>query len=340
MAIVDNNTPNRQYPEPDGNNVLADDVVRLQQALTKIDTDVANLLSTLSGLATLFSPAFTGSPSAPTPDASDQTSRIATTAFVAQALALINTNGLAPLDSPHFIGGPTVPTAAAGDASALIASTAFIANALTAIDGGSPAGLNTFVEIAAALNNDPAFAVTIMAILNDPWATMPLGVPIPIYDTLTPSQVPPINKSYRYIKLTAADAYNSGVLGSESVSGSAPVVTATATVTLANSPLLGQVVRLLNTEARFIRPGPTGTLEDSQNLSHGHGVNDPGHGHGAQGYNFVVLVGGSGGQGSTGGGYGTIGATSGAGTGISIQASGGNEARPRNMRMNHYMRIR
>ncbi len=97
---------------------------------------------------------------------------------------------------------------------------------------------------------------------SDYWACIPVGMEIPI-DTSTPGvAIPPTNNpNYRYIKLTASDSYNTGVLASESVSGSAPLVQATAVISDPDSPMYGQTVRLINTERRYIRPGGNGTLE-------------------------------------------------------------------------------
>lgn len=96
---------------------------------------------------------------------------------------------------------------------------------------------------------------------NALWAYQPIGVPIPLFTHLTGVVEPPTNQSYRYVKLTAADAYNTGILTSESVSGSAPLVLATAVINLTGSPLNGQTVRLINTERRVIRAGSSGTVE-------------------------------------------------------------------------------
>lgn len=96
----------------------------------------------------------------------------------------------------------------------------------------------------------------------DVWEFMPLGMKFPIDTHTTGVPVPPTdNPNYRYIKLTASDSYNTGVLTSESVSGSAPLVQATAVINDAGSPMNGQTVRLINTERRFLRPGSSGTVE-------------------------------------------------------------------------------
>ncbi|MFW5642092.1 MAG: hypothetical protein ACOCY0_04915 [Roseicyclus sp.] len=60
--------------------------------------------------------------------------------------------------------------------------------------------------------------------------------------------------------LTGAGGYNEGLIGSESVTGSAPLVTATAEILV--GPMIGQTIHLLETERRFLRTGLSGTLQD------------------------------------------------------------------------------
>jgi hypothetical protein len=118
--------------------------------------------------APLASPALTGTPTAPTPTAGDNSTKLSTTAFVAAAIAaLVNsspaaldtlnelaaalgndpnfattiTNALAlkaPLASPALTGTPTAPTPTAGDNSTNIATTAFITTALSSFTVGRP----------------------------------------------------------------------------------------------------------------------------------------------------------------------------------------------------------
>jgi len=64
-------------------------------------------------------------------------------------------------NSPTLTGTPKTPTAPAGNNSTQIASTAFVQAALVALINGAPATLDTLKEIAAAINNDPAFSTTI-----------------------------------------------------------------------------------------------------------------------------------------------------------------------------------
>ncbi|EJN1753930.1 phage tail protein [Escherichia coli] len=137
------------------------------------------------------SPTFTGTPKAPTPAAGNNTTQLATTAFVQTALkALINgapatldtlkeiaaainndpkfsttiNDALAlkaPLSSPALTGTPTAPTAAQSVNNTQIATTAFVKSAIAAMVGSAPAALDTLNELAAALGNDPNFATTI-----------------------------------------------------------------------------------------------------------------------------------------------------------------------------------
>lgn len=74
-----------------------------------------------------------------------------------------------------------------------------------------------------------------------------------------------------------------------------------------------------------------GSFQNEAFLSHGHSIYDPTHAHvAAGGYSFVVVVGGSGGQGDAGSGFSSVGSTDYRYTGIGVNAAGGNETRPRN----------
>jgi hypothetical protein len=67
----------------------------------------------------LASPALTGTPTAPTPVSTDNSTTLATTAFVKGF-------GYAPIASPAFTGTPTAPTAAADTNTTQLATTAFV----------------------------------------------------------------------------------------------------------------------------------------------------------------------------------------------------------------------
>jgi hypothetical protein len=125
--------------------------------------------------------------------------------------------------------------------------------------------------------DDLETAVGSISVTIDPWACFPVGHIEYVRDDLTGVEVPPTDQDYRYVKLTAgltgAAQYNEGCLTSESVSGSAPLVLASATVSLAGSPMNGQTIRLLNTEGRILRPSTSsGTLQNDALQSHTHTV--------------------------------------------------------------------
>lgn len=95
----------------------------------------------------------------------------------------------------------------------------------------------------------------------NPFANEPIGRPFPIWDHITGADVPNNDGFEKYVKLTAgltgAGQINEGLIGSESVSGSYPLVSATAVVTLANSPMVSGTLRLMNTEGRKLVAGTT-----------------------------------------------------------------------------------
>ena len=183
------------------------------------------------------------------------------------------------------------------------------------------------------------------ALINDPFALQPVGALIALRHGITQIPEPPKDKAYRYILLTAGQAgsgsYNEGVLTSEVVSGSQPVVSAYATINLTGSVLTGQTVRLINTERRFLRAGSPGTLQDSAFASHSNSYNDPGHKHtliadGASGLASIPRIDN---QGISNQKFFND-ATSVATTGITINANGDTETRPRNIGVDYYMRIK
>ena len=93
----------------------------------------------LSGYAPLNSPAFTGNPTAPTPDSTDNSTKIATTAFIKSLLG-----SYAPLNSPAFTGNPTAPTQTAGNNSTRLATTAFVTTAISSANTIKPGTILPF----------------------------------------------------------------------------------------------------------------------------------------------------------------------------------------------------
>lgn len=109
-----------------------------------------------AGGALLASPAFSGTPTAPTPTAGDNSQNIATTAFVHNAVTTVASAGVssfntrtgavqfeasditsvggALLASPAFSGVPTAPTASAGTNSFQLATTQFVTTAIANAD--------------------------------------------------------------------------------------------------------------------------------------------------------------------------------------------------------------
>lgn len=151
-----------------------------------------------------------------------------------------------------------------------------------------------------------------------------IGHPFPVLDHIPGCQIPSNAGAAKFIKLTAgllgSGAYNEGLLSSESVSGTAPAITATATIV--GGPMNGQTVALVNTEQAFIRPSTvSGVLQASQNLSHVHPARVGMMEYVGTGGNLVAP------PGSNLLGY------------SATLASGGDEARPRNRSATFYMRI-
>jgi len=115
-------------------------------ALTYLtDADAQSTYLTISAANTSYaklnSPALTGAPTAPTQASTDNSTKIATTAFVQQYSGanyltitdaastyetIANAALLAPLSSPALTGSPTAPTQASSDNSTKIATTAFV----------------------------------------------------------------------------------------------------------------------------------------------------------------------------------------------------------------------
>lgn len=142
----------------------------LSQLAAAINND-ANFAQTVNkalGLkAPLASPALTGTPTTPTPAKTDNSTKIASTAFVQTLLSALQStinDSLAlkaPLGSPALTGTPTAPTAAQTVNNTQLATTAFVKAAIASLVDSSPAALDTLKELAEALGNDPHFATTV-----------------------------------------------------------------------------------------------------------------------------------------------------------------------------------
>lgn len=110
MPNTTTNTSNRAYPLPTAGNDLAYDVAKIITALTAIDTDVATAFAQIAAKAGLASPAFSGTPTAPTAAPGTNTGQLATTAFVRDAVAALLSSTLG--NDANFAA--TMTTALAG----------------------------------------------------------------------------------------------------------------------------------------------------------------------------------------------------------------------------------
>ena len=93
----------------------------------------------------------------------------------------------------------------------------------------------------------------------------PIGGYVIVQTDLVGAAIPDGDKHIKLeAGLTGSGEYNEGKLNNESVTGSAPLVEATAEIIDSESPLNGQTVHLLETERRFMRAGEAGTVENDQ----------------------------------------------------------------------------
>ncbi|WP_204339140.1 hypothetical protein [Rhizobium leguminosarum] len=125
--------------------------------------------------------------------------------------------------------------------------------------------------IAAALS-DSAFLAAMK------WRSRAIGEVVLLNTAITGADIPPSTTSDTvWVELTSGltgvGAFNNGKLTTESVSGSAPLVSASAVINYGSSPLIGQTIRLLNTEGRIQRPSTSpGALQNDALQDHSHTV--------------------------------------------------------------------
>ena len=117
--------------------IAESNVTQHEAALTITESQISDLGS----YATLASPALTGNPTAPTQAGGNNTTRIATTAFVQGEIA-----DFATLASPALTGTPTAPTATTGTSTTQIATTAFVQASVAAAGGGDVLKIGTPVD--------------------------------------------------------------------------------------------------------------------------------------------------------------------------------------------------
>lgn len=116
------------------------------------------LTSTLVSYAQLGSPAFTGNPTVPTQTTNDNSTRVASTAYVQNNLVSYLTTAnaattYAPLSSPGLTGNPTAPTPVFNDSDTSIATTAFVSSRLRLHVAGITSSVTNTAGAAATVTN-------------------------------------------------------------------------------------------------------------------------------------------------------------------------------------------
>ncbi|MGQ6950371.1 phage tail protein [Vibrio cholerae] len=112
--------------------------------------------------------------------------------------------------------------------------------------------LDTVVGILSITNSTPAGVILLNYDTGYQFASIPVGAEM-AFDTPPPTNDP----RFRFVKLTADDAYNSGLLTNKVVSGTAPNLVVKMTVNSALSPINGQQIEMLNTMGAIPTPGLT-----------------------------------------------------------------------------------
>jgi hypothetical protein len=198
-----------------GNVVLS--ITDIANAVTTVAARTGNVVLSVSDIANaapLASPAFTGTPTAPTPTIGNSSTVIATTAFVSNAIANLATYSAntvnsvagrtgnvilsvsdianaAPLASPAFTGTPTAPTPTIGNSSTVIATTAFVHNAIANL---ATYTTNTVNSVAGRTGN---VVLSITDIAN----AAPLASPI--FTGIVQAPTPTVGNSSNVVATTA-----------------------------------------------------------------------------------------------------------------------------------------
>ncbi|HGE6063434.1 TPA: hypothetical protein ACGG72_002829 [Vibrio cholerae] len=215
----------------------------------------------------------------------------------------------------------TLYTRKTGGVSELWVKAGTLANSrpLSVINYSHPASLDGAAYAAKAgilevVSTEPTNLTLVPYDTGYQFASIPIGMEV-AFDTPPPTNDP----RFRFVRLTYNDAYNTGLLTSQTLSGSAPELVSTAVISAAQSPINGQTIDMINTMGTFIRPGvAAGVRQLSDNRSHNHTASGT-----AQEIAFL----------SPGPGRDFKNAT------VTTSASGGDEARPYNISRVFYKRI-
>ncbi len=148
--------------------------------------------------ASLDSPNFTGTPTAPNPDLGDDSTQLATTHWVSEQNYVdadtfaVDLTPYAPKHSPTFTGTPLAPTPSPNDDSTKIATTAFVQDEIdSAISDGSP--LYTIAATVAGLGTPAAGKAGMLRVGSTPFDFMMV-----VYDATYAKWIgPTIQSSHR-----------------------------------------------------------------------------------------------------------------------------------------------
>jgi hypothetical protein len=180
MSQITNLTETLATKAPLNNPQLTGTVIAPTPATSDNSTLVATtayVKSNLSSYAPLSSPTFTGTPAAPTPTTADNTTKLATTAYVKS-----NLSSYAPLASPSFTGTPNAPTPATADNSTKLATTAYVQNnkpwVIATIDGttGNVSTSSGNATVSCSRNSAGSYTVS--------YTSSPSGAPSAVLLTL------------------------------------------------------------------------------------------------------------------------------------------------------------
>ncbi|HFG1691592.1 TPA: phage tail protein [Vibrio cholerae] len=127
-----------------------------------------------------------------------------------------------------------------------------VASPLTIIQKSLSLRVSTLVGILNISNAGPTGTTLVTYDTGYQFASIPIGMEV-AFDTPPPTNDP----RFRFVKLTADDAYNGSFLNNKVVSGTAPNLVVKMTVNSALSPINGQQIEMLNTMGAIPTPGLT-----------------------------------------------------------------------------------
>jgi len=119
---------------------------------SELDAEFDEIASKFTEKADIAGVTFTGTVQATTADSGDNSTKVATTAFVAREYA--------PLASPALTGNPTAPTQTTDDNSTKIATTAYVKQEIDAIPAVDYATQNTAGTVRAYISGTTLYIYT------------------------------------------------------------------------------------------------------------------------------------------------------------------------------------